>query len=83
MKSGDTTETLVPPTLLAEIHAAAEEEHRSSAELVREAIERYLQDRRWQRLAAYGQARARELGLSEADIPRLIREARQERRPEC
>ena len=47
------------------------------AEIVREAIERYVKDRRWRRLIAYGQARARQLGLTEADLPRLIAEARQ------
>jgi len=74
------TETLtLPSALVAEVKAAADEERRAPAEIVREAIERYLKDRRWRRLIAYGQARARELGLTEADLPRLIAEARQER----
>lgn len=83
MKTENSPDTLLPPSLLAEVQAAADEEHRPSAELVREAIERYLQDRRWQRLVAYGQTRARELGLTEADLPRLIAEARQEHRQGC
>ena len=69
----------VSSALLAEIHAAAEEEHCSSDELVREAVERYLKDRRWQRLLAYGEQRARSLGLTETDVPRLIEEYRRER----
>jgi predicted DNA-binding protein len=36
----------LPPTLLAQVHAVAEEEHRSSIEIVREAVERYLESRR-------------------------------------
>jgi len=47
-------------------------------ELLREAVERYLRDRSWQRLLAYGQERARSLGLSDTDVPRLIEEYRQE-----
>lgn len=68
----------IPPSLLAEIQAAADEEKRTPEELLREAIERYLENRRWEQLVAYGQQRARELGLTEADVPRLIAESRRE-----
>ena len=68
----------MPSSLLAEVQAAANEEHRSRDDLVREAIERYLRDRRWQRLLAYGEQQARSLGLTDADVPRLIEEYRQE-----
>jgi hypothetical protein len=47
MKSNTTSDTLVPSGLLPEIEAAAEEEHRAPGELVGEAIERYLRERRW------------------------------------
>jgi hypothetical protein len=70
----------IPPTLVAEIRAAANEEKRPAEEMLREAIERYLRNRRWQRIFAYGEERARALGLSEEDIPRLIAESRQEQR---
>jgi hypothetical protein len=42
-------DALIPPGLLAEIEAAAEEEHREPRELVHEAVERYLSERRWLR----------------------------------
>lgn len=67
----------MPSSLLAEIQAAADEESRTSDELVREAVECYLKDRRWQRLLAYGERQARSLGLTDADVPRLIEEYRQ------
>jgi hypothetical protein len=70
----------IPPSLLAEIQAAADEEKRPAEEVLREAIERYLRNRRWQKIYAYGEERARALGLSEEDIPRLIEEYRQEQR---
>lgn len=47
MKTEVPPDTLIPPGLLPEIKAAAEEEHREPRELVREAIERYLSERRW------------------------------------
>lgn len=70
----------IPPALVEEIQAAANEEKRPAEEMLREAIERYLRNRRWQRIFAYGEERARVLGLSEEDIPRLIAESRQEQR---
>jgi hypothetical protein len=47
MKSNAASDTLVPSGLLPEIEAAAAEEHRAPGELVGEAIERYLRERRW------------------------------------
>jgi hypothetical protein len=70
----------IPPALLAEIKAAADEDKRSTEEVLREAIERYLRNRRWQRIFAYCEERARSMGLREEDIPRLIAESCQEQR---
>jgi antitoxin ParD1/3/4 len=47
MKPETPADTLVPSGLLPEIHAAAAEEHRAPSDLVGEAIERYLSERRW------------------------------------
>ena len=47
MKTEAPPDTLIPPGLLLEIQAAAEEERREPRELVREAVERYLSERRW------------------------------------
>lgn len=81
MKLQDDSELVkMPSSLLAEVQEAAEEENRTREELVREAVERYLKDRRWQRLLAYGERQAHALGLSEADVPRLIEEYRRQSR---
>ena len=77
--TGETEVVSMPSSLLAEVQAAANEEHRTREELLLEAVERYLRDRRWQRLLTYGQERALSLGLSDADVPRLIEQYRQER----
>jgi metal-responsive CopG/Arc/MetJ family transcriptional regulator len=76
--TGDTESVKMPSSLLAKVQAAADEERRSRDELVREAIEGYLKNRRWQRLLAYGERQARSLGLTDADVPRLIDEYRRE-----
>jgi hypothetical protein len=47
MKTGHPTDALIPPGLLVEIEAAAAEERRPVRELVGEAVERYLSERRW------------------------------------
>jgi len=47
MNSKIARDSLVPSGLLLEIEAAAKEEHLSPTELVGEAIERYLSERRW------------------------------------
>jgi predicted DNA-binding protein len=70
----------VPAGLLAQVRAAADEERRPSNELVREAIERYLDDREWEKLYAYGQERVQSAGLVEDDVERLIAEHRRERK---
>jgi predicted transcriptional regulator len=81
MKPRPESDTIaIPPALLAEIQAAANEEKRPAEEVLREAIEHYVRNRRWQRILAYGQQRASELGLTNADVPRLIAEYRQEQR---
>jgi hypothetical protein len=50
MKSEIARETLVAPSLLPEIQAAAEEDHRAPNEPVGEALGIYLKNRRWRRL---------------------------------
>jgi hypothetical protein len=47
MKSRTSTDSLVAPELLPAIEAAAKEESRAPRDLVTEAVERYLSERRW------------------------------------
>jgi predicted transcriptional regulator len=82
MRSERPADTLEPPDFAAAIQATAEEEHRQPCEVVREAYERYVDEQEWRELLAYGRERARTLGLTEADVPRLIAEVRRERRGE-
>ena len=80
MKALENSDLNLPDGLLAQVRAAAQEERRPSNEVIREAIERYLEDREWQKIYAYGEARSRALGLVETDVERLIDEHRAENR---
>ncbi len=75
------SDSLVPPAMLPAIQAAAEEERRPPGELVRDALERYMEAREWKKIFAYGESRAKALGLTEDDVPRLIAESRAEHPP--
>ena len=80
MASNHDTSLDIPPALAAEIQAAADEEHRPPLDVLRDAIESYRKEQRWRRTLAYGAERATALGLTEADVPRLIAEYRHEKR---
>lgn len=70
----------IPPALLAEVEQAASADHISVDELVRDAMERRIRERRRQNLYAYGEQQARKLGIKEEDVDRIIHEFRQEER---
>lgn len=70
----------LPPEMLEDVERLAKKERRTKSELVREALRRYIEDREWEAVRAYGSARARALGVTEADVDRLIHEHRREKR---
>jgi CopG family transcriptional regulator/antitoxin EndoAI len=69
----------LPPALLREAERAAKQEGRTKSELFREALRRYIQERRWAELRRYGAQQARRLGIKETDVQRLIEEYRKGR----
>jgi predicted transcriptional regulator len=70
----------LPDDLMTELQAKAAAERKSFDELAEDAFRQYLERDRWQRLVASKREAARAKGLTEADVPRLIEEARRERR---
>lgn len=66
----------LPPELLREADRVAKKEGRTKSELFREALRRYLQERRWAELREYGARQARKLGIRETEVGRLIAEYR-------
>jgi hypothetical protein len=53
--------------LFAKVTNAAQEENKTPDELVEEAVELYLENRRWQKLLDLGEKKARDLGLEAED----------------
>jgi predicted transcriptional regulator len=64
--------------LLAKVANAARAENKTPDELLEEAVELYLENRRWQELLESGEQKARELGLTVEDVPDIDAEARRE-----
>lgn len=66
----------LPPQLLREAERVAKREGRTRSELFREALRRYVEERRWRELQRYGAQRSRRVGLRESDVPRVVEEHR-------
>jgi len=66
------------PNLLDEAEELAKEEKRSRSEFFREAIRKYIDDKKWERLYRYGRLKAMEQGLTEGDTESLVDEYRRE-----
>lgn len=81
MRTTKTWSISLPPKLEKEAERAAREENRTKSELIREALRRYLEGRRFRKLQAYGAQRAGDLGIvSEDDVDRLVHEYRRQGR---
>jgi CopG family transcriptional regulator/antitoxin EndoAI len=80
MRTSKTLSITLPPEMLARAVEMAKQEHRTMSELVREALREYERNRQWDEMNVYGQAKARELGLTESDVEPAVRAVRAERR---
>jgi hypothetical protein len=69
----------VPATLLAEAKELARSQERSLDQVLTEALNRYVRHESWKHIQTRAQDRARQLGLTEDDVERLIAESRRER----
>ena len=70
----------LPPALLSEAYKAAQEERVTLDEVTQQAMERYLEERRWKKLYAFGEQQARKLGIKESDVDRIIHQRRAKER---
>jgi len=81
------TLTLTVPAVVAEeFDRIAKQEGVSAGELFPEMLKAYrleIAKQRLRELQQYGEQRARELGITEDDVPRLIEEYRRERREQA
>jgi predicted transcriptional regulator len=78
MDMGQTENLSLPDGLQAEIERVARAQERTVNEVLAEAVDRYIRDQQWQTLKSYGRRKARERGIRESDVPRLIAESRRE-----
>ena len=80
-RSARTVTVSLPPDLARKIDRLARKGGRTRSELFRAAILQYIERlERWDRIFAYGEQRAKDLGLTEQDVPRLVKDFRAERR---
>ena len=66
----------LPERLRIEIEKVAKAQARSVNDVLAEAVDRYVKDKQWASLKQYGQEKARESGIGEAEVDRLIAESR-------
>ena len=69
----------LPLDLVREAERLAKQEGRTKTEVLREALRRYGEERRWRGLQRYGAGRARKLGVKETDVEGAIQELRRGR----
>ena len=69
---------LLSDDLLHQVQETAREQNREPSEIVEEAVGRYLAGRRLERFSERMERRAREKGIREGDVPRLVEEVRRE-----
>lgn len=71
----------LPPALAREVDRIARVERRSRSELFREAFRQYAARlERLERIFAYGKQVGKQLGITEDDVARLVKEYRREKR---
>jgi len=71
----------LPEPLLAELQSAAQAEHRTADEVVADAVRVYLENQSWAQFVERNERRAKEMGITENDVDRLIAEYRAENHP--
>jgi CopG family transcriptional regulator/antitoxin EndoAI len=63
----------LPPEMVKEVERLTKEEKRTKSELFREALRKYINDKRWQQIRQWGIKTAQELGVSsEKEVDELI-----------
>ena len=78
MATGQTGNLSLPDGLQTEIEKVARAQERTVNEVLAEAVDRYIREKQWQSLKSYGRQKARERGIKEGDVLRLIAESRRE-----
>ena len=70
--------TLLSDDLLHEVEETARVQNRKPAEVVEEAVRKYLEAQSWVQFVERNERRAKDMGITEEDVPRLVAEYRAE-----
>ena len=70
----------LPPEMLKRAKKLAGKENRTMSELMREAYRAYERKGRWDDINEYGREKAAALGITEEDVPGIVKEWRKEQR---
>ena len=77
MRTYKTITLSFPPAFLKQIEKLAKKENRTKSELFREALRRYMAERKWESLQREMSAKAKSLGIkTEANVERIVDEIR-------
>ena len=77
MKTMEPLSFTFPKAMVKEIQDIAKEERKTKSQLVRDAVNRYIQEKKWHSLQMKAALRARALGISsEQDVDRLVHQYR-------
>lgn len=70
----------LPPEMVKEVERITKEEHRTKSELFREALRKYINDKRWLQIRQWGLKASQKLGVStEEDVDKFIHQYRKEK----
>jgi metal-responsive CopG/Arc/MetJ family transcriptional regulator len=70
--------SLLSEDLIQQVQDIARDQNREPRELVSEAVRKYLEEQSWLRFVKNNERHAREMGIGEEDVDRLIAEVRRE-----
>jgi predicted transcriptional regulator len=70
----------LPEDLREKLDETAREQHREPAEVLEDALRRYLGVQALERLARNGEKYAQARGIKEEDVPQLVKDVRRENR---
>jgi predicted transcriptional regulator len=71
---------LLSDEMISQIEAAARTQNRKPAEVLQDAVKQYLERQSWAEFVGRNEQRAREMGITENDVSRLVEEYRRENR---
>ncbi len=69
----------LPPEMVKEVENIVKEENRTKSEMIREALRKYINDKRWLQIRQWGLKTSQDLGItSEEEVVKLIHKHRKD-----